>query len=183
MLNKFFYWTVLNSYNIWQLKNGCNKYSNNRLIFPLLEYGFKKKQEKYGCYIDLKTKFDNIPLFPHDLYGIFISGGSSLGENCIIYHHVTIGSNTLQDSKNYGAPKIGNNVLIGAGAKLIGNITIGDNCRIGANCTVTFDMPPNAVAVAQPARMIQKDDLENTFVKKANGIEYAWVNGKWETKK
>lgn len=60
---------------------------------------------------------------------------------------VTIGSNTLKDSKHFGSPIIGNNVFIGAGAKIIGNVHIGNNCRIGANCIVVKDMPDNSTAI------------------------------------
>lgn len=51
-------------------------------------------------------------------YGIFISQGAKIGENAVIFHQVTIGSNTLKDSKGYGAPQIGNSVYIGVGAKI-----------------------------------------------------------------
>ncbi|MFI3227531.1 MAG: hypothetical protein R3Y09_08995 [Clostridia bacterium] len=53
------------------------------------------------------------------MYGIFISVGAEIGEGCTIFQHVTIESNTLGDSAKIGAPKIGNNVYIGAGAKLL----------------------------------------------------------------
>ncbi len=54
--------------------------------------------------------------------------------------------------------------LIGAGAKIIGNVFIGNNCRIGANCVVVKDMPPNTVAVLSPTRFIMKEEMmENNF--------------------
>lgn len=65
-----------------------------------------------------------------------------IGQNCTLYHEVTIG-----DRGGYGkAALIGNNVMIGAGAKIIGEITIGDNCKIGANAVVDKDMPQNTIA-------------------------------------
>jgi len=101
----------------------------------------------------------NISIFnaPHGFYGIFISREAKLGTGCTIFQHVTIGSNTLLDSKNSGTPTIGNNVYIGAGAKIIGNVTIGDNVRIGAGCTVTRDIPDNCT-VAQGAPFILPKD-------------------------
>ena len=77
---------------------------------------------------------------------------------------MTIGSNTLADSRGQGAPVIGSNVYIGAGAKIIGGVTIGDNARIGANCAVTFDVPANATVVLAAPRVILRDTpRDNTF--------------------
>lgn len=102
---------------------------------------------------------------PHGLAGIFISYGARVGQGCTIYHQVTIGSNTLPDSRGQGAPVIGNNVYIGAGAKIIGNVTVGDNARIGANAVVTFDVPANATVVQEAPRVILHDaPRDNTFI-------------------
>lgn len=80
---------------------------------------------------------------------------------------VTIGSNTIKNHPKYGSPRIGDNVFIGAGAKIIGCIKIGDNCRIGANCVVVKDMPANTTAVLGNIRFITKNEnLDNHF----NGI-------------
>lgn len=93
---------------------------------------------------------------PHGLNGIFISKDAEIGENCVILHQVTIGSNSIKGSKHFGAPKIGNNVYIGAGAKIIGGITIGDNVNIGANCIVFSDIPSNSTVVMNAPRIIQR---------------------------
>lgn len=116
--------------------------------------------------IGINTKFKSIPpIFPHGMSGIFISDMAEIGENVVIFQQVTIGSNTIKNHKKNGAPKIGDNVYIGAGAKIIGNVKIGDNCRIGANCVVVKDMSPNTTAVAAPTRFIQNDStLDNVFV-------------------
>lgn len=106
---------------------------------------------------------------PHAFYGIFISGAAKIGKGCTIFHHVTIGSNTLPDSKNAGAPTIGDNVYIGAGAKIIGNITIGNNVRIGAGCVVTRDVPDNCTVVPAANVVIQKDaPQDNRWINLAN---------------
>ena len=77
---------------------------------------------------------------------------------------MTIGSNTLQGSARYGAPILGRNVYIGAGAKIIGRVTVGDNVRIGANCVVVDDIPPNATVVMEKPRILLRDEpLDNTF--------------------
>lgn len=120
---------------------------------------------RYGAFIGDKTVFKGKPKLPHYLFGIFISNQSQIGENVVIFQQVTIGSNALEHHKKQGAPVIGNNVIIGAGAKIIGNITIGDNCRIGANCVVVKDMEPNTTAVAAATRFIKSEEtLNNTLL-------------------
>jgi serine O-acetyltransferase len=82
---------------------------------------------------------------PH-LNGIFIHENASLGNNCTIFQQVTIGSNEHKDNP-MSAPQIGNGVYIGAGAKILGDISIGDNVRIGANAVVTKSVPANVTVV------------------------------------
>ncbi len=81
---------------------------------------------------------------PH-LNGIFIHHNASLGENCTLFQQVTIGVNEFRD--NMKAPRLGNRVYVGAGAKLIGDICIGDDVRIGANAVVTKNVPPGMTVV------------------------------------
>ena len=88
---------------------------------------------------------------PHGFYGIFISQRAKIGEGCVIFQQVTIGSNELQFG---GAPTIGKNCLIGAGAKIIGNVHIGNNVRIGANTVVVDDVPDNCTVVMNKPRVI-----------------------------
>lgn len=89
--------------------------------------------------------------------GIVVSGFSSIGDNCVIRNGVTIG---LKHTDQPSAPRIGNNVDIGAGAKLLGNISIGNNVKIGANAVVLKDVPCNSVAVGIPSRVIRLIALE-----------------------
>ena len=120
---------------------------------------------RYGAYIGEKTTFKGKPRLPHYLFGIFIANRCVIGKGVVIFQQVTIGSNALEHHEKQGAPVIGNNVVIGAGAKIIGDVTIGDNCRIGANCVVVKDMPPNTTAVSAPTRFIASDhELNNTLV-------------------
>ena len=100
---------------------------------------------------------------PHGFSGIFISGASSIGEGCTILQNVTIGSNKKLNSKHPGAPQIGNNVYIGAGAVIIGGIYIGDNVYIGANTTVFESVASNCTVVSQAPRVIpsNKQIVEN----------------------
>lgn len=82
----------------------------------------------------------------HHFGGIIFHPSVVIGEYCTLYQGVTIGDR----GGSGGAARIGNNVMIGAGAKLIGEITVGDNCRIGANTVVTRSMPDNTVAMGSP---------------------------------
>lgn len=123
----------------------------------------RRRAEKYGAFIPVSKTISPFTT-PHQFYGIFISQGATIGKNCTIFQQVTIGSNTLGDSKSAGAPVICDNVYIGAGAKIIGAVTIGKNARIGANCVVVNDVPENATVVCQKARVIEhKTERDNTF--------------------
>jgi serine O-acetyltransferase len=84
---------------------------------------------------------------------IVINYGVKIGKNFTMTHGVTIG--TLGIGK-LGAPEIGNDVFVGAGAKILGKIKVGDRARIGANAVVVKDVPDNATAVGVPARVIRK---------------------------
>lgn len=118
---------------------------------------------RYGADIPLTVKFDGPPCLPHGLYGIFIATYAHIGKNVTILQQVTIGQDTFKPFSADARRYIGDNVFIGAGAKIIGGVVIGENCRIGANCCVYSDMPPNTVAVNQPTRFIQKNNLYNYF--------------------
>ena len=79
---------------------------------------------------------------------IVISGDSVFGDDCVVRQGVTVG---LKNRNHRGAPRIGNRVDIGAGAKLLGEITIGDDVAIGANAVVLCDVPDGCIAVGVPA--------------------------------
>lgn len=85
--------------------------------------------------------------------GIIISGDAVIGDDVVLRHGVTIG---LKHTHERGAPRIGNRVDIGAGAKIIGNIVIGDDAVIGANAVVLKNVPAGALAVGVPARIIMR---------------------------
>lgn len=161
---------------IWGLKNHLsNAYAPNDRLLMIYGAYFRKT----GSWIGYKCQFDSTPFFPHGPYGIFISRGAKIGRNVIIFQQVTIGSNTLNDSDRTGSPSIGDNVYIGAGAKVIGNVTIGDNCRVGANAVVYQDMPSNSVAVQSPTRIIQKNNLDNRFYMQRGGKWVYLKDGIW----
>ncbi len=84
---------------------------------------------------------------------IIISGYASFGADCIVRNGVTVGLKNIEEKV---APKIGSKVNIGAGAKILGNITIGDNVDIGANAVVITSVPDDSIAVGIPAKVISK---------------------------
>ena len=133
----------------------------------------------YGGYIGCESELEGELCFPHGPYGVFISSGSKIGKNVVIFQQVTIGSNSLYGSDKAGSPVIGDNVYIGAGAKIIGKIVIGENCRIGANAVVYEDMPASSVAVQSPTRIINKSNLINRYYTYRNGIRVYFNNGTW----
>ena len=85
--------------------------------------------------------------------GVVVGAGVVIGRNCVLQSCVTLGGRGSQKM-----PRIGDKVLIGAGARVLGEIEIHDNVRIGANAVVTRDVPEGAVAVGIPARVVSRTD-------------------------
>ena len=87
--------------------------------------------------------------------GVVIGETAIVGDNVLLYQGVTLGGTGIEKGKRH--PTIGNNVVIGAGAKVLGNITIGDNSYIGANAVVIKDIPANSTVVGVPGRITKQD--------------------------
>lgn len=85
--------------------------------------------------------------------GVVIGETSVIGDDVMMYHGVTLGGLVNEKVKRH--PTVGNNVLIGAGAVLLGNINIGNDVKIGANSVVLQDVPDNSTAVGAPAKIIK----------------------------
>jgi serine O-acetyltransferase len=146
---------------IWGLRNEIANSEDVTAKFTHID-SYQWYWANRSCDIHITAIFDGIPKFPHP-YGIFISSGARIGRNCVIFQQVTIGSNTIPDSRGMGFPSIGDDCYIGAGAKIIGNVNVGNNCRIGANCVVVDDVPDNSVVVMEKPRTIVKEKLDNKF--------------------
>ena len=86
--------------------------------------------------------------------GVVIGETAEVGDNVTLYHGVTLGGTGKDKGKRH--PTVGNNVLIGSGAKVLGPINIGDNAKIGANAVVLHDVPEGATAVGLRAKNIVK---------------------------
>ena len=95
-------------------------------------------------------------LFIDHGHGIVIGETAVIGDNCTIYHQVTLGG-TGRTKHIKRHPTVGNNVLIGAGAKILGPVTIGDNCLIGSGSVVLHDVPANSTVTGLKARVIKTD--------------------------
>lgn len=100
--------------------------------------------------------------------GLFIDHGSGvvigetaiIGDYCTIYQGVTLGGTGKETGKRH--PTLGNNVMVGSGAKLLGNFTVGNNAKIASGAVVLGDIPANSTAVGVPARVVRKDGAKVT---------------------
>lgn len=93
-------------------------------------------------------------LLVHHGTGTVVNPKSVIGENCCLLHQVTIG--TKGDGESAQTPIIGNDVIIGVGAKVLGGVSIGDGARIGAATLVLKDVPAGMVAIGNPMRIVEK---------------------------
>lgn len=114
----------------------------------------------FSCDISIEAGIHHTVHFPHNALGVVIHRGCQIGKNSVVYQNVTLGVNFNEDYDNM-APKIGRNVIIGAGAKVIGNITIEDNCIIGSGAVVTKNIIANSVVAGVPAKVIKTIDRDD----------------------
>lgn len=87
--------------------------------------------------------------------GVVIGETAIIGDNVLLYQGVTLGGTGIEKGKRH--PTVGNNVVIGAGAKILGNVTVGDNSYVGANAVVIKDVPQNSTIVGVPGRITKQD--------------------------
>jgi serine O-acetyltransferase len=100
--------------------------------------------------VDPRATLGRRLMLPHP-NGVVIHEDAVIGNDCMIMQQVTIGM--IGEGE---VPRIGNKVYVGAGAKIIGRVDVGDGARVGANAVVTKDVPPNWTAVGIPARLIER---------------------------
>lgn len=115
--------------------------------------------------------------------GVVIGETTIIGDNCTLYQGVTLGGTGKEHGKRH--PTLGNNVMIGAGAKVLGPITIGDNARIAAGAVVLDDIPADSTAVGVPARVvkiggIRVDDMDQVHIPDPVSQELCRLEGKIE---
>ena len=100
--------------------------------------------------------------------GIVIGETAEIGDDVLLYQGVTLGGTGKDTGKRH--PTIGNNVLIGSGAKVLGPFKVGDNSRIASNAVVLKEIPPNCTAVGVPARIVKMDGQKVNYVGEVDQI-------------
>lgn len=118
---------------------------------------FRRIRNRYGIEFPYSIDAGRRIVIEHQS-AIVIHGGTVMGDDCIIRQGVTIGNRYMD--KPFDAPRLGNRVNIGAGAKILGGISIGDDAMIGANAVVLHDVPAGVTVVGIPAKPI--DEKTNT---------------------
>ncbi len=116
----------------------------------LYRFLYRRARNIYGIELPYNAKIGSGVIIEHQ-HGIVVHGNAVIGNNCVIRQGVTIGNRYMD--KPTEAPVLGDNVNIGAGAKLLGNITIGENTNIGANSVILNDIPSNSLVVGIPGRI------------------------------
>lgn len=129
-----------------------------RLLCKGISFIRNRQIIKFGIRIPLETEIGPGLYIGHH-GGIWVSSNVKIGKNCNIAHNVTLGS--ISKGAGKGAPTIGDQVYIGPGAVISGNVTIGDNALIGANSVVLTDVPENGVFIGVPAKLFSKAGSEH----------------------
>lgn len=143
----------------WRMKFKLRDGKVNKAISYLYMYKMKKMEARncaaLGTRLNGGSYFENTPHLPHGIKGIFISDYAYRGKNATIFQQVTIGVKNYEDGLDK-VPHIGDDVFIGAGAKILGNIRVGNCVKIGANAVVTKDVPDNCTVVGNPGVIIKQ---------------------------
>lgn len=121
------------------------------LCFPIAWLILRHYEIKYGIAISYRTKIGS-GLYIGHFGGIVVNTHAIIGKNCNLSHQVTLGVANRGEHKGY--PVIGDDVYIGPGAKIIGNVHVGDRAAVGANCVVTRDVPEDGVVAGVPGKII-----------------------------
>jgi serine O-acetyltransferase len=117
----------------------------------------------FGLEVSPRCKIDDGLFFPHTIGTVI--GAQSIGRNAVIYHGVTLGAKEIDfEYAEDQRPRIGDNVIIGSGAKVLGGITIGNHVVIGANAVVLDSLPDNVLAGGVPARILRQNDAQQGVI-------------------
>ena len=135
---------------LWKLGIAYQKWGVPRRISRLIEL---MNHLICACSVSIDAEIGDGTVFYHRGIGCVVHPKAVIGEDCKIFQCVTIGSKWSRANCLGEAPHVGNNVMIGAGAVILGDISIGDNSVIGANAVVTHSIPENSLAVGVPAKI------------------------------
>ncbi len=127
----------------------------------IARYISQRSRHKTGIEIHPAAKIGKGLVIDHGM-GVVIGETAEIGDNCTIYQGVTLGGTGKDTGKRH--PTIGNNVLVGAGAKVLGPFKVGDNARIAANAVVLSEIPDNSTAVGVPARVVKVNGIRNDLL-------------------
>lgn len=112
-----------------------------------------------GCR-DSPGRADRPPFFHRPCDGVIIGETTIIGDDCVLYQNVTLGGTGKETGKRH--PTLGNNVMVGVGAAVLGSITIGDNSKIGGGSVVVKDVPPNCTVVGVPGHIVVRDGVSTS---------------------
>lgn len=124
----------------------------------LARYISQRSRHKTGIEIHPGATIGKGLFIDHGM-GVVIGETTIIGENCTIYQNVTLGGTGKEHGKRH--PTLGNNVLVGAGAKVLGPFKVGDSARIAAGAVVLNEVPPNSTAVGVPARVVKVNGVRS----------------------
>ncbi|MGN0690242.1 MAG: serine O-acetyltransferase EpsC [Oscillospiraceae bacterium] len=147
-----------------------------RISHKLYTCGFKTLARAVSQFARFLTGIEIHPgakigkgLFIDHGMGVVIGETTEIGDNCLLYQGVTLGGTGKDTGKRH--PTLGNNVMVGAGAKILGPFKVGDGAKIAANAVVLHEVPPNCTAVGAPARLakcngkkVTKTDLDQIHI-------------------
>jgi serine O-acetyltransferase len=120
-------------------------------LSALYRLAFRGVNAAYGIELPYSARIGRRVVFEHQ-HGIVVHGAAQIGDDCIVRQGVTLGIRTLDQLGQ--APVLGKRVNVGAGAKILGDVHVGDDAHIGANAVVLKNVPAAALAVGVPARLI-----------------------------
>jgi len=146
-------WALYNGYKALRAHRRANWLHRHGLFF-LARWVSQRCVRRTGIEIHPAATIGRRFFIDHGT-GVVIGETTEIGDDCTIYQGVTLGGTGKDTGKRH--PTLGNNVMVGSGAKVLGPITIGNNVRIAAGAVVLTDIPDNCTAVGIPARVVRRD--------------------------
>ena len=162
-LEIFFLYPGLKAIRMHRRANRCYR----RRMFFLARWISQRAARKTGIEIHPAATIGRRFFIDHGT-GVVIGETAVIGDDVMIYQGVTLGGTGKDTGKRH--PTIGNNVMIGAGAKVLGPLKIGDNSRVAANSVVLRDIPPDSTAVGVPAKVVRVEGRRVNFAGEVDQI-------------